>query len=370
MDKRPLYLQIAESIRQELLEGRLRPGDALPTVREMAERWKCTPGTVQQAYRELTRQGIAVSRPGQGTHVGSSAPVAATRATPLRRATVTHQAEAFLLEMLAAGYTISEIESGFRASLDRWRALNSEAPRAADEILHFVGSHDPAISLIAARFNELCGAEVAPYALQVTYSGSLGGLIALAEGKADLAGSHLWDEETDTYNEPFVRRLLPGRRMALLTLAYRRLGLIVAPLNPRRITTLPDLTRADVRFVNRQRGAGTRVWLDAQLVRAAVDAEAIAGYDHEVNTHAEVARAVAEGAADVGLGIEAAAISYGLGFVRLATEPYDLIMPAEAWGLGSVQALARWLETTEARAAISGLGGYETEETGRVRWVV
>ncbi len=71
-DKRPLYLQIAESVRQDLLEGRLRPGDALPTVREMAEKWKCTPGTVQQAYKELTREGIAVSRPGQGTRIGSA----------------------------------------------------------------------------------------------------------------------------------------------------------------------------------------------------------------------------------------------------------------------------------------------------------
>ncbi len=368
-DKRPIYLQIAEAVRQDLLEGRLRPGDSLPTVREMAEQWRCTPGTVQQAYKELTRQGIAVSRPGQGTHIGSGAPMGALDTVPLRRATVTHQAEAFLLEMLSAGYSLAEIESAFRVSLDRWRALAAETPPAVGDVLRFAGSNDPVVSLLAARFAEFCGAEAPGCSLQVSYSGSLGGLIALAEGKADLAGSHLWDEETDTYNEPFVRRLLPGRRVALLTLAHRRLGLIVARSNPLGLAGLRDLVRPGVRFVNRQRGTGTRVWLDAQLRRSAVDVEAIAGYDHEVSTHAEVARAVAEDAAGAGLGIETAAIGYGLGFVPLATEPYDLVVPAESWELPPMRALAGWLATQGAKDAIEALGGYETGETGRVRWL-
>jgi putative molybdopterin biosynthesis protein len=318
---------------------------------------------VQQAYRELARQGIAVSRPGQGTQIGS-APVPASDETPLRRATMTHQAEAFLLEMLAAGYTTAEIETAFRVSLDRWRTLTMEMPPAHHESLRFVGSHDPAVSLVAARVGELCNC-----VLHISYSGSLGGLIALAEGKAELAGSHLWDEESDTYNESFVRRLLPGRRVALLTLAHRRLGLITAPGNPQGLSVLADLAKPAIRFVNRQRGAGTRVWLDARLRRAAVDAQQIAGYDREVKTHAEVARAVAEGAADVGLGIEAAAIAFGLGFVRLTTEPYDLVIPAEGWELRPVKVLAAWLGTKAARDAIGDLGGYDTKETGRTRWV-
>lgn len=364
MDKRPLYLQIAEAIRQALLEGQLRPGDALPSVREMAERWKCTPGTVQQAYKELTRQGIAVSRPGQGTHIGS-APSAVANATPLRRATVVHQAEAFLLEMLSAGYTIAETESSFRAALDRWRALSSQAVGLGENILRFAGSHDPAVSLVAARFGELSPG----WTLQVAFAGSLGGLIALAEGKAEIAGSHLWDEESDTYNASFVSRLLPGRRVALLTLAHRRLGLITPPGNPRGLSSLTDLAQAGVRFVNRQRGTGTRVWLDAHLRRAGVDSSVLAGYSREVTTHAEIARAIAEGQADVGLGIEAAAIAYGLGFVRLATEPYDLIIPAESWPLPPVQALAAWLASAEGRAAIEAIGGYDIEDTGRVTWL-
>ena len=90
----------------------------------------------------------------------------------------------------------------------------------------------------------------------MAFPGSLGGLIALAEGKADLAGSHLWDAESDAYNAPFVRRLLPGRRVALLTLARRRLGLIVPPGNPAGLAGVADLARPGVRIVNRGRGHG------------------------------------------------------------------------------------------------------------------
>jgi putative molybdopterin biosynthesis protein len=365
MERTPLYLQIADSVRQQVLDGKLRPGDALPPVREMAEKWACTPGTVQQAYKELARQGLAVGRTGQGTRVGSTLPATPPDKTPLRRAALIHQAETFLLEALAAGHTPAEAEAAFRAALDRWRAVAVEPNPASSRTLRFVGSHDPAVSLVASRFPEICPG----CTLEVAFTGSLGGLIALAEGKADLAGSHLWDAESDTYNAPFVRRLLPGRRIALLTLACRRLGLIVPPGNRAGLTGLADLTRPGLRFINRQRGAGTRVWLDAQLRRLGLTAAAIAGYAHECATHAEVARAVAEGQADAGLGIEAAALAYGLGFIFLATESYDLVIPVEMWDTAPVQALTAWLGSNEAKAGIGGMGGYETEGSGKVVWV-
>lgn len=363
----PLYEQIVAEIREGLLAGRLRPGDPLPTVREMAERWHCTPGTVQQAYKELARQGLAVSRPGQGTRIGAEIPAAPTQAAeaPLRRAALVHQAETFLLEVTAAGYALGEIESAFRTALDRWRALVEEAPAARSRVLRFVGSHDPAVSMLTDQFGEFCTDCV----LNVTYTGSLGGLIALAEDKADLAGSHLWDVESATYNEPFIRRLLPGRRVALLTLAHRRFGLLTPPGNPRRLTGITDLVQPGIRFINRQRGAGTRVWLDAHLQREHLEAAMINGYAQQASTHAEIARAIAEDRADVGLGIEAAALAYGLSFVQLGTEPYDLVIPEEAWLTPAIRSLAAWLVTPRAHALIDELGGYETTATGQVRWV-
>jgi len=366
MDRMPLYQQIAEAIRKDIFYGSLRPGDRLPSVREMAGRWQCTPGTVQRAYRELSRQGLVVGRPGQGTRVVDAVTAPGGReAAPLRRAALVHQAEAFLLEVLTAGHTPEEVERAVQLALDRWRVLVREPPSSPRQVLRFVGSHDPAVSLIAARFPDLA----AGYALHVTFAGSLGGLIALAEGEADLAGSHLWDEESDTYNVPFVRRLLPGRLVALLTLVHRRLGLIMPPGNPAGIAGLEDLARPGLRFVNRQRGAGTRVWLDAILHRLGLPAQQIAGYGDERLTHSAVAGAVAEGSADVGLGIEAAALAYGLDFVPLKRERYDLVIPADVWEASAVQALARWLGTDEARGAIGDLGGYDVGETGRVTWI-
>ncbi len=364
-DRTPLYQQIAEAIRQEILYGRLRAGDALPTVRDLAGEWRCTPGTVQKAYQELVQQGLVVSQPGRGTRVAAALAAPAAVLTPLRQAGLVNQAEAFLLQALSGGYAPDEVEAALRSALDRWRAVASEPSPPLGRVLRFTGSHDPAVSAMAALFGGIAPGHM----LRLTFNGSLGGLIALAEGAADLAGSHLWDDATDTYNAATVQRLLPGQRLALLTLAHRRLGLIVPPGNPAGLTGLEELAAGRWRFVNRQRGTGTRVWLEAQLQRRGLSWGDQASSAGEVTTHFEVARAVAEGRADVGLGIEAAALAYGLGFVGLTTEPYEFVIPAGVWGHPAVQALTQWLATAEARAMMTTLGGYDVAEAGRVRWV-
>jgi putative molybdopterin biosynthesis protein len=284
----------------------------------------------------------------------------------MRKATLVHQAEAFLLQVLAAGYGVTEVEQAVRSALDRWRALVEDTAAAPDpRRLRFVGSHDPAVSLIASTFAEIVlGAQ-----LDIAFAGSLGGLMALARGEADMAGCHLWDAESGLYNGPFVQRLLPGRPVALLTLAHRRLGLIVPAGNPKAVAGLSDGLSRGLRFINRQRGSGTRVWLDAQLHLLQLEPASIDGYDQEVATHGETAQAVAEGRADLGLGVETAALELGLGFVPLTTERYDFVIPAAVWNTDAIQALAGWLRREPARTAIQGLGGYDTGETGRVAWV-
>ncbi|MFQ5611805.1 MAG: substrate-binding domain-containing protein [Anaerolineae bacterium] len=363
MPEPPLYVQIADTIRQDILKQLFRPGDRLPSMREMAARWGCTIGTVRRAYEELSRQGLVVSRAGQGTRVVAAPP--ANAAGPLRRVALVHRAEAFLLEVLTAGYAPAEVEGALRLALDRWRTLKREPATWPENSLHFVGSHDPAVTLISAHFTD-----IAPGCTpELTFAGSLGGLMALAQGEADLAGSHLWDEESATYNFPFVRRLLPGRQVALLTLAHRRLGLIVRPTNPNSVAGLEDLARPGLRFVNRQSGAGTRVWLDARLRDLEIPPQGIKGYNEEAQTHSAVARTIAEGKADVGLGIEAAALAYGLDFLPLTTERYDLVIPVETWERPPLQSLARWLATDAAKSEIAALGGYEVGQTGQVAWV-
>ena len=360
----PIYQRIAESVRQDILTRDLHAGDTLPSVRDMADRWGCAPGTVQRAYKELTQQGLVVSRPGQGTRVVTE--VRKEEEISHRRIALIHQAEAFLLEVLTAGHTPTEVEQAVRLALDRWRAtVPHEPPSPPVHRLRFVGSHDPALALIATNFTEI----FPEYTFHLTFSGSLGGLIALAEGEADVAGSHLWDTESGTYNRPFVQRLLPGQRVALVTLARRNLGLITQPGNPADITGLDDLIRPELTFVNRQRVAGTRIWLDCQLRQRGLESGQISGYEREVATHSDVVRAIAEEQADVGLGIETAAVAYHLGFVPLTTERYDLVMPDVVCRTAPAQALAGWLNTEDIKSAIADLGGYDTEATGSVEWV-
>lgn len=363
MDTPALYHQIAESVRQQVLDGKLQPNDRLPPVREMAKRWGCTQGTVQRAYHELAQEGLVVSRRGQGTRVGTSLPI--EEDPTLRRATLLNRAESFLLESLTSGYTAADVEMIMRLALDRWRSVSGGPAPEATEGLRFVGSHDPAVSLVASQFPDIAQGNV----LHLVFAGSLGGLIALARAEADLAGIHLWDVETGTYNAPFVRRLLPGRQTALLTLAHRYLGLIVPPGNPADLGDLKDLLGTDLRFATRPYGTGTRIWVDEQLHRLGLTPDQTEVYGEEKRTHYHVAQAVAEREADVGIGVEAAALAYGLLFVPLTKERYDLVIPKTIWDQPRVRALVDWLSSDEARSAISELGGYDTTDTGEVQWV-
>ena len=363
MEQLHLYQQIAESIRLEIVQGHLKAGDPIPSVRAMTARWGCTPGTIQRAYRELSRQGLITSRPGQGTKVTKNLHPIET--TPLRRAGLVNLAEQFMLEVLADGYTPIEVEQAFRLAMDRWRIVENSPIHQPSRILYFVGSHDPAVVWLSEHFSEI----ESQSKIQPSFTGSLGGLMAIAEGKADLSGIHLWDEEHGEYNIPFVRRLLPGQKVALLNLSYRHTGLIIAAGNPKAIKSLNDLQSGEVRFINRQAGSGTRVWLDAVLRRMGINHQSINGYTDEKMTHSEVARWIAEGKADVGLGLQTAALSYGLDFIFLTLERYDLVITENNFMLTPFQALRNFLLKPETKTEITALGGYETSHTGDVTWV-
>lgn len=360
----PLYQRIAESIRREILEGRLKPGDRLPSVRDLTRRWNCTPGTVQRAYQELARQGLLVSRAGQGTTV-SEPSIEARAQSPIRKALLVNRCEAFLLEMITGGYELGEIQQAVSIAMDRWRSEGIAEAGDPGVTLRFSGSHDLALTWMTGHLEE-----IAPgLRLEVNFTGSLGGLMALAEGRADLAGCHLWDMETDSYNVAFVRRLLPGKRVALVRLAQRRLGLLISPGNPHGIHGLEGLAGSELRFANRQAGSGTRVWLDARLGQMGISGGQINGYQHEHLTHSSVARAVAEGQADVGLGLEAAGRAMALDFIPMTEESYDLVMPEALLSNKAVEQWLVWLRSEAGRKAISALPGYDSRQSGEVLWV-
>ncbi|MGH7405943.1 MAG: molybdopterin biosynthesis protein, partial [Candidatus Methylomirabilales bacterium] len=225
-----------------------------------------------------------------------------------------------------------------------------------------IGSHDLTLDLLASLLRR----SHPDLHLSSTNVGSLAGLLALKRAEAHMAGSHLLDEETGEYNLPYVARLLPGEKVVVLTLVHRDQGLILPKGNPKGITTLLDLVREGVAFVNRQKGAGTRILLDYRLKQLGIDPTRITGYEREEYTHLAVAAAVKAGVADVGLGILGAARALDLDFIPLLKERYDLIIPEPHYRDPLLTPLLDLITSEGFKQEVEALGGYDTSETGRV----
>jgi putative molybdopterin biosynthesis protein len=225
----------------------------------------------------------------------------------------------------------------------------------------------PLVALASSDFAlELLADEVAADTRMVSaVAGSLDCLIGVRQGLADIAGCHLLDAESGQYNLPYARHLFPDRDVVVVTLAHREQGLIVAPGNPLKLTSVADIAERGARFVNRNRGSGTRLWLDRHLSEAGVASEAIAGFGTEVNTHTQAAAVVASGAADAALGVRAAAGRAALGFVPLFSERYDLVMPADVYRTEEAERVLDRLHQRTFRRAVAGITGYDSHATGQ-----
>jgi molybdenum cofactor synthesis domain-containing protein len=237
-------------------------------------------------------------------------------------------------------------------------------PEDLEGTLVVLGSHDNTLDLLATLFHRR------DYRLRLSsgHVGSLGGLMALRQGRAHLGGSHMLDPETNTYNVPFIQRYLKGVPLKLINLAWREQGLMVAPGNPKHIKAIRDLARPGVSFINRQRGAGTRLLLDYLLKEEGLDPIQVQGYAREEYTHMAVAVNVFSGTADVGLGIMAAARALGLDFLPLLPERYDLVVPETTFHDFRFQTLLAVIRSPEFQEAATALGGYDLKDCGQVLW--
>lgn len=229
-----------------------------------------------------------------------------------------------------------------------------------DKTLVCIGSHDLLLDIIS----DLMSGEPGGVRLSSTHVGSLGGLMALRRGEAHLTPSHLLDEKTGVYNESYIRTLFPGEKMVLVKAVRRIQGFIVAKGNPLGITGIEDLTR--VQYVNRQRGAGTRVLLDYMLSRAGIPKEAVRGYDAEAATHMAVAAQVAGGEADCGMGVYSAAHAMGLDFIPVGEEEYDFVMRKDSLEMPEVKCFLKLLGSEAFRKKLDELGGYALEDLVRI----
>lgn len=228
-----------------------------------------------------------------------------------------------------------------------------------DRTIVCTGSHDLLLDVIS----DLMSREGEGIRLSSTHIGSLGGLMALRRGEAHITPSHLLDEETGIYNESYIRSMFP-EDMILVKGVRRIQGLMVASGNPQGIKGIEDLTR--IKYVNRQRGAGTRVLLDYKLKQAGISPSEIDGYDAEASTHMAVAAQVAGGDADCGMGVYSAAQAMGLDFIPVGEEEYDFVMRPETLQMPEVQCFLRLLGSTEFREKLAELGGYSFEGSGTI----
>lgn len=244
--------------------------------------------------------------------------------------------------------------------------LSDSQRGSARRTIRIAGSHDLSLALLG----DFLHAEHPELTLTASPVGSMPGLLALLHHDAHLAGTHLFDEETGDFNVGPVRRLLAAHGLHVLLVGFvnRVQGLIVPRGNPKDIHSLGDLARPDVMFINRQPGAGTRVLLDYHLRRQGVPTTSIRGYDRNETTHLAVATAVAQGSADCGLGIQAAAQALDLDFVPLFDERFDLAVPVELYESALLAPLFALLRRTQSpfRQRVAALGGYGTAVMGHV----
>lgn len=246
------------------------------------------------------------------------------------------------------------------ADQKRGQAFRSSA--MTEGVLRLAGSHDFIIEQLTRYVNK----NEPSLLLQFSSIGSLEGLMMLYRGVTDMAAIHLYDPSTKEYNLPLIKRLFIYEPITVIRLAERIQGFIVAKNNPLKITSWEDLTRKDIVFVNRQKGSGTRFLLDCHLIERGIDPQEIKGYEHEEWSHIDTAALIAQGKADVTLGIQAAARKLGLSFIPVTRECFDLVL---YWRDTNRQMLARFCDVLSSetfKASLSHLQGYHFDALGQI----
>ncbi len=253
------------------------------------------------------------------------------------------------------------IEASSRDSLKASQASRDVTTRTVEpHHLIIVGADDLPLQIIQREFNRRHPAVLVTSAAM----NSVAGIAAVRDHRAHVAGVHLIDGASGEYNRPQVAAAFDGTRALLVTLAYRQVGLMVPRGNPRRVTGLADVVRHRLRLASREVGSGVRLLQDHLLHELKLGKRRLAGTEMALATHLEVATAVAEGRADAGIGTLAPSLSFGLDFIPLAWERYDLVTTDEAFYHRPTQAFFEMIKSDWLRQLVATLPGYEARETG------
>lgn len=235
-------------------------------------------------------------------------------------------------------------------------------PEKLQNTLVVIGSHDPLLDEVADMMHRVDPTVF----MSSSHVGSMGGIMAIRRGEAHAGGCHLLDTETGVYNLSFLKKYFPNGGIRLVRCVGRQQGLMLAKGNPLDIKEFADIAKNGVRYVNRQKGSGTRVLMDYLCEQYAVNVSDIYGYEREELTHTSVAAQIANGSADAGMGIYSAAQLYDLDFLPICIEEYDLIIPDHAWETPVVQQLIATLKSPAFREKMLAMGGYTVDHPGEI----
>lgn len=226
-----------------------------------------------------------------------------------------------------------------------------------------VAGCDPAMFLAAEHLGRWDKQELVTHLV-----GNSIALDLLKRGEVHVAGVHLAEERSSAGNRPDLERNLRGMDCLVVTFAHWEEGLIVKQGNPKKLRSITDLARSAVKIVNRENGSGARRLLDREFEAAGIQRAKVKGYGDEVFSHLEVASRVKAGMVDTGIGVQAAASIFGLDFIPLQRERYDLVIPRAYYEtLPGLKALLDTIASKPFRDEIEALGGYDTRGTGAVR---
>jgi putative molybdopterin biosynthesis protein len=254
------------------------------------------------------------------------------------------------------------IDEWIEADVQKGLGQARQKGKRVEGALLAAGSNDPVLDILQTHLRR----RYPEFYIFSSNIGSTEGLKALGKGYTDVAWSHLLDPETGEYNIPFLPSYLPSIKAVVVNLFCREVGFIVPPHNPLAIKDFTDLTREEVRFINRQDGAGTRVLLDYHLKKCGISPANIRGYEKEVFTHFETGLSILSGEADTGIATGAVSKLLGLGFIPITQESFDMILDKSVFFEKGIQALFEILNSEGFRGMVGGLGSYDFKKSGNI----
>lgn len=328
-------------------------------LKPLVEKWNCSaPVPGQYAEAVLSRGLVSGLKYQEFVRVRLGRVGEKLMATPLSRGSGIISSFMKADGILEVPQGVEGYEAGSTVSVRLLRPM-----RELENTLVAIGSHDPLLDEVADMLHR---ADSGMF-MSSSHVGSMGGIMAVRRGETHIAGTHLLDESDGSYNTAFIKKYFPRGGVRLVECVGRTQGLMLQKGNPNSIAGIADLAREGLRYVNRQKGSGTRILIDYLCKKEGIDTEKIYGYDREEFTHTSVAAQIASGTADAGMGIYSAARLYDLDFLPICMEQYDLLISDAAWDTPMVKKLLEVLQSGEFRQRLEALGGYSLEHPGRVR---